>query len=134
MENLKINNKREVPENLIVYHQNNNSNTYLSFSMIFLPVLLSAFTHLWKPIDFPYGPSNDESIYLRRAMYVLNGFGPQQGQFYDHPFFAQFFLAGIFKIVGYPNSFHPSANGDEHSIETLYLLPKIIAGLLAVLD
>ena len=102
--------------------------------MIFLPVLLSAFTHLWKPIDFPFGPSNDESIYLRRAMYVLNGFGPQQGQFYDHPFFAQFFLAGIFKIVGYPNSFHPSANGDEHSIETLYLLPKIIAGLLAVLD
>jgi hypothetical protein len=34
---------------------------------------------------------------------------------------------------GYPDSFHPSANGDVlHSIELLYLAPRVLRGLLAV--
>jgi hypothetical protein len=35
--------------------------------------------------------------------------------------------------VGYPDSFHPSANGDAlHSIELLYLVHRVLRGLLAV--
>jgi hypothetical protein len=35
--------------------------------------------------------------------------------------------------IGYPDSFHPSANGDVlHSIELLYLAHKVMRGLLAV--
>ena len=37
------------------------------------------------------------------------------------------------KIIGYPDSLSPKV-GDVHSIEMLYLVPRVIMGLLAVVD
>jgi hypothetical protein len=82
--------------------------------LLSIPLILSAFTHLWNPAGFPYGPSNDEGIYIRRALNVLEGQGPQESLLYDHPYFAQLFLAGALAIIGYPDSLHPSS-GDVHS-------------------
>jgi tetratricopeptide (TPR) repeat protein len=101
--------------------------------LLIIPCLLTAFTHLWNPTGFPNGPSNDEGIYIRRAMNVLIGQGPQESLLYDHPYFGQLFLAGVLGLIGYPNSLNPSV-GDIHSIETLYLVPRILMGILAVAD
>jgi Dolichyl-phosphate-mannose-protein mannosyltransferase len=96
-------------------------------------MILSAFTHLWNPIGFP-NLYFDEGIYMRRTIHIIEGQGPQEElTFYDHPYFGQLFLAGIFKIIGYPNSLNPSV-GDIHSIEMLYLIPRILMGILAVAD
>jgi hypothetical protein len=101
-----------------------------------LVLSLSAFTHLWNPAGFPYGPSNDEGIYIRRAMNVLLGQGPQESFLYDHPYFAQIFLASALQIIGYPYSLLHSTlpNVDVHSIEMLYTVPRVLMGLLAVVD
>ena len=121
-----------------------------------IPLALSAFTHLWNPIGFP-SIHVDESHYMRRAMVVLNGHGPQDPYYpYDHPYFGQIFLAGVFAMIGYPSSLDnsssissssPSSSFDRnnnnnninnnnmlHSIEMLYLVPKVLMGLLAVVD
>jgi dolichyl-phosphate-mannose-protein mannosyltransferase/tetratricopeptide repeat protein len=98
-----------------------------------IPGILAAFTHLWNPTGFPNGPSNDEGIYIRRAMHVLSGQGPQESLLYDHPYFSQLFFASVLSLIGYPNSLNPSV-GDVHSIETLYLVPRILMGMLAVAD
>lgn len=66
-------------------------------------------------------------------MLVLAGLGPQESPLYDHPYFSQLFLAGVLRVIGYPNSLHPSP-GDIHSTETLWLVPRILMGLLAVVD
>src|SRR5437899_4966540 len=92
---------------------------------------------------------------MRRAMVVLNGHGPQDPYYpYDHPYFGQIFLAGVFAMIGYPSSLDnssssissssPSPSFDSnnnnnnnnmlHSIEMLYLVPKVLMGLLAVVD
>ena len=70
---------------------------------------------------------------MRRAMHVLQGLGPQESYFYDHPFFGQVFLAATLGIIGYPDSVKPDS-GDVHSIEMLYIAPRIIIGILAVID
>jgi Dolichyl-phosphate-mannose-protein mannosyltransferase len=75
---------------------------------------------------------------MRRAMQVLQGLGPQESRDtyyfpYDHPYFGQLFLAGIFKLIGYPGILNPEV-GNLHSIEMLYLVPRVLMGLLAVLD
>jgi Dolichyl-phosphate-mannose-protein mannosyltransferase len=76
----------------------------------------------------------DEGVYLRRAMHVLEGQGPEEsGTYFDHPHFGQIFLASIFKIMGYPDSLDPK-QGDVHSVEMLYLVPRVLMGLLAVVD
>jgi hypothetical protein len=98
-----------------------------------IPLALAAFTHLWNPIGFPPGPLYDESIYLRRAMHLLEGHGPQESEFYDHPFFGQLFLAATLRTIDYPHSLHPSV-GDVHSIEMLWLIPRLLMGILAVVD
>src|SRR5438093_215378 len=70
---------------------------------------------------------------MRRAMNVLAGLSPQEaGTYYDHPYFGQLFLAGIFKIIGYPSSLNLSY--DIQSVQTLYLIPKLLIGVLAVID
>jgi hypothetical protein len=74
----------------------------------------------------------DEGVYLRRAMHVLSGHGPQESVYYDHPYFGQLFLAGIFYAIGYPDSLHTTP--DVQSIEKLYLVPRLIMGLFAVFD
>lgn len=92
---------------------------------------LSSFTHLWNAAEFP-DIFFDEGVYMRRTMHVLDGFGPQESWFHDHPFFGQIFMASALAIVGYPNSLHPTP--DANSIATLYLVPRIVMGLLAILD
>src|SRR5215203_773729 len=105
--------------------------------LIFIPLVLSAFTHIWNPIGFP-AIHVDEGHYMRRAMQVIEGQGPQESNHtyfypYDHPYFGQLFLGGVLKLIGYPDILSPKV-GDVHSIEMLYLVPRVIMGLLAVLD
>src|SRR5215213_4895562 len=110
-----------------------------SVILLSIPLILSAFTHLWNPIGFP-DIFYDEGIYMQRSMRMLEGLGPQEPSHrYDHPYFGQIFLAGALGIVGYPDSLSPSnAGGSDddvlHSIETLYLFPRVLMGLLAIAD
>jgi hypothetical protein len=104
-----------------------------SISILIIPLVLVAYTHFLNPIGFPSSPLNDENIYLRRAMRVLNGLGVEESVLFDHPYFSQLFLAGVFFIIGYPNSLHPIV-GDLHSVEALYLIPRILMGIFAVID
>ena len=101
--------------------------------MLVIPLALSTFTHIWNPIGFP-SVFYDEGIYMRRAMQVMEGQSTQESlSRYDHPYFGQIFLAFIFKIIGYPDSLNPEP-GDVHSIEMLYLVTRVLMGLLAVVD
>lgn len=99
--------------------------------LLLIPLVLSAFTHLWNPIGFP-DLFYDEGIYMRRAMHVLDGLGLQERCFYDHPYFGPIFLASSLAITGYPDSFNPIR--DVHTIEILYLVPRVLMGILAVVD
>lgn len=105
--------------------------------IILIPVVLSAFTHLWNPTGFP-SIYIDEDHYMRRALQVLEGQGPQESILvydhpYDHPYFGQIFLASLLKITDY--RYHGDQNAESpQSIEQLYLTPRIIMGLLAVVD
>jgi 4-amino-4-deoxy-L-arabinose transferase-like glycosyltransferase len=108
-----------------------------SILLLFIPLVLSAFTHIWNPIGFPH-IDQDEGHYMRRAMQVIEGQGPQESNHtyfypYDHPYFGQLFLGGVLKLIGYPDILSPKV-GDVHSIEMLYLVPRVIMGLLAVVD
>jgi Dolichyl-phosphate-mannose-protein mannosyltransferase len=104
-----------------------------SILLIAIPVVISAFTHLWNPIGFP-SIFLDEGHYMKRAMDVLEGHSPQEKVTkYDHPYFGQIFLAGFFKIIGYPDSLNPKP-GDVHSVEMLYFVPRVLMGIMAVLD
>jgi hypothetical protein len=100
--------------------------------LLAIPLLVSAFTHLWNPIGFPY-IVGDEGHYIRRPLYVLDQLGPQEGARYDHPYFGQLFFAAIFNIIGYPDSLNPEP-GDVNSTQALYMVPRVIIGLLAVFD
>lgn len=92
---------------------------------------LSSFTHLWNPIGFPE-IFFDEGIYMQRTMHVIAGQGPQEDKFYDHPFFGQIFLGSVLYSLGYPDSINP--DDDSKSIKTLYTVPRILMGFLAVFD
>jgi hypothetical protein len=104
---------------------------YKSVLIICIPLALSAYTHLWNPIGFP-AIHVDEGTYMRRALHVIDYFDPQGGPYYDHPYFGQLFLATMLSLVGYPDSLHPSA--DVQSIEMLHLVPRVLTGLLAMVD
>jgi Dolichyl-phosphate-mannose-protein mannosyltransferase len=84
---------------------------------------------------------------MRRAMEVLDGLGPQESKDVfpnpiDHPYFGQIFLAGALRVSGYPNLLNPSmiTNGTTntsnalHITEMLWLVPRVLIGLLAVAD
>jgi hypothetical protein len=93
--------------------------------------------HLWNPVGFP-AIHVDEGHYMRRAMQVIEGLGPQESSStyffaYDHPYFGQLFLASVLKVVGYPDLLQPKI-GDVHSIEMLYFVPRVLMGILAVID
>ena len=103
----------------------------VSMSLVLIPLALSAYTHLWNPVGFP-NLFYDEGVYIRRAMHVMEGLGPQEAYYYDHPFFGQIFLGGMLTIIGYPESLNPSP--DMQSIESLYQVPRILMGILAVID
>ena len=95
---------------------------------ILTPLVLSGFVHLWNPAGFP-DMFYDEGIYVRRAMHVMAGLGPQQGTFYDHPYFGQLFLAGMFSLIGYPSSLDLQANPESMSM--LLAVPRVIMGMRA---
>src|SRR5437867_3645701 len=103
--------------------------------LLFIPLALSAFTHIWNPVGFPY-LYIDEDAYMQRAMILLEGHGLRDYWYnYDHPYFGQVFLASVFRIIGYPDSLIPSAaEGDVHSIETIHSVPRVLMGSLAVVD
>jgi Dolichyl-phosphate-mannose-protein mannosyltransferase len=108
----------------------------LSILLLFIPLALSAFTHIWNPVGFP-ALHVDEGHYMRRAVQVLQGLGPQESKAtydygYDHPYFGQIFLASVLSLVNYPYSINPTIN--SHSIEMLYLVPRVLMGILAVVD
>ena len=103
----------------------------ISTTLVLVPIVLSAYTHLWNPAGFP-NLFYDEGVYMRRAMHIMEGLGPQEAYYYDHPFFGQIFLAGMLTVVGYPDSLNSSA--DLHSIELLYLVPRALMGILAIID
>ncbi len=94
-------------------------------------LVLSGFTHIWNAAEFP-AIFFDEGVYMRRAMHVLAGLGPQESFFYDHPFFGQIFLASVLGLIGFPGSLHVSSS--PQSISMLYLAPRVIMGMLAIAD
>jgi Dolichyl-phosphate-mannose-protein mannosyltransferase len=107
---------------------------------IMIPLTLSAFIHLWNPIGFP-NLNHDEGVYMGRAMHVAVGRGPQEtSNYYDHPYFGQLVLAGALKLIGYPHLFNccptGTANGPsvQQSIEILYIIPRVLMGVLAIVD
>jgi Dolichyl-phosphate-mannose-protein mannosyltransferase len=121
-----------------------------SIYLLMIPLIISAFTHLWNPLGFPSFWYVEE-IYLQRAMHVLHGLGnvdplTTYGHPYDHPYFGQLLLAGLLKIINYPALLNlfvsmPSSYtlGDSsadlsYSIDLLHLIPRLLIGTLAILD
>lgn len=105
--------------------------------IILIPIALSSFTHLWNPTGFPT-IYIDEDHYMRRALQVMEGQGPQESSAiydhpYDHPYFGQIFLASILKISNYNYQLNQVTETPE-SIEQLYTTPRILMGTLAVID
>ena len=107
------------------------SSSKYHYLIIITILIISAFTHLWNAAGFP-DIFFDEGAYMHRAMHILKGLGPEEGALYDHPFFGQIFLAGVFTTIGYPHSLNSS--GDVNSISLIYLIPRILMGVLAVVD
>ncbi len=101
-----------------------------SIVFILIPLVLSAYTHLWNPTGFP-SIHTDEGHYLRKAISTESGEGLQPQARYRAPYFGQIFLAGIFSIIGYPSIV---SVGDKNPVEQLYLVPRLIMGILAVID
>lgn len=106
---------------------------YSSYFFIIIPLLLTAYVHMWNPLGFPVSPPYDESIYIRRTIEVLFNYSPQEGLLYDHPFFLQIFLAAILWPVLNSMSSNLVA-GDVHSIELIYLIFKVAMGILSVIS
>ena len=101
-----------------------------SLVFILIPLVLSAYTHLWNPTGFP-SIHTDEGHYLRKAISTEIGQGLQPQDRYRAPYFGQIFLAGIFSIIGFPNV---ENLGEKNPVEQLYLVPRVIMGILAVFD
>jgi hypothetical protein len=101
-------------------------------SFLAIPLTLTAFIHLWNPVGFP-SIHIDEAYYMSRTMHVLNGQGPQEGSLYDHPYFGQLFLASTLRVIGYPHILNPTVD-DVNSIKLLYLVPRVLMGILATID
>jgi hypothetical protein len=101
--------------------------------LLVIPLALSALVHIWNPVGFP-GIHGDEGHYIRRGIHTSDGLGPQEATSnYDHPYFGWISLAAIFSIIGYPDSLNAEA-GDTNSIERVWAVPRLIIGLLAVVD
>jgi len=97
--------------------------------LLAVPLALSAYTHLWNPAGFPFW-QGDEATYIGRAMGVLDHellYG-----LYDHPFLGQTVLAGFMYVTGYPDLFLTST--DPSTLGMFYAIPRVLMGLLAVLD
>jgi hypothetical protein len=105
-----------------------------SLPLFCIAIIISIFTYMWNPIGYP-NLRYDDGTYIGRAMHVLVTKSPQEGIFYDHPYFGQILLAGIFWFVGYPGSLSPSVDEDIlGSVKTLWLVPKVVIGSFGVID
>jgi hypothetical protein len=99
---------------------------------LLVPLLLSGFIHLWNPVGYP-DVFFDEGIYMRRAVNLLDTGNPQEGNVYDHPYFGQITIASILAITNYSDNIS-DIDTDPESLQSLYLIPRLFMGLLAVLD
>jgi Dolichyl-phosphate-mannose-protein mannosyltransferase len=96
-------------------------------------LVASSVVHLWNPIGYPT-LHVDEGTYMRRAMHILEGLGLKEELWgYDHPFFGPLFLASTLFILGYPSIVSPDLSNKD-SFRSLYLVPRLIMGILAVID
>jgi hypothetical protein len=98
-----------------------------------IPLVLSAFTHLWNPVGFP-AIHSDEGRYLTKAVNIIRGISPIDPGNYYHPFFGQIILAGTLGLVDYPDLAGPIENGKVQPIENLWLAPRILMGVFAIVD
>jgi hypothetical protein len=100
---------------------------------LLMVLITSAFIHIWNPIGFPT-VHVDEGTYMRRALHILEGLGLKEELWgYDHPFFGPLFLASTLSIIGYPDSLNPDLTRKD-SFHSLYMVPRLIMGILAVID
>lgn len=103
--------------------------------LVLIPILLSGFTHLANPAGFP-SIHTDEGHYLRRSIIFLEELTPQEPNYrYDHPYFGQIFLSGLFWLIGYPESIIGNVSIiNAATTESLYLVPRMIMAILALID
>src|SRR4029079_8855014 len=107
-----------------------------SLTIIFIPLILSAFIHIWNPIGFPSFQHDEDTHYLPRALIFMKYGDPQKEhpELYDHPFFGQILLGTLFKAIDYPQALITTSESNYETIGLLYMVPRIIMGSLAVLD
>jgi hypothetical protein len=106
--------------------------------LIIIPLTLSAITHLFNPVGFP-SVHTDEGNYMNRAMHLLQGIGPHEDEniytrIFDHPYFGQIFVAAALGVINYPDSLSGDWSNSQTEIETLYMAPRILMGLVALAD
>lgn len=92
---------------------------------------------MWNPMGFPT-VYIDEDHYMRRALQVMEGQGPQESfsvydHPYDHPYFGQIFLAFMLTLTDFKHTLNQSIESLE-SIQQLYTIPRLLMGILAVVD
>jgi hypothetical protein len=111
----------------------------LSLLILIIPLTLSAIVHLWNPIGAP-DIHGDEGHYYRRAINIMLG-GPAEeakvlgpNPSYDTPFFGQIFLASVLSLLDYPHSLNLEDEINANSVGALFLVPRLIMGILAVAD
>lgn len=103
-----------------------------NYVLIIIVISLSAFTHLWNPIGFPV-IHRDEQTYLMRGLYFSEGLGPQLAGIYDHPYFGWILLGSMLKLLGL-NSHTFTAETGANELASFFLIPRLLAGILAVID
>ena len=107
--------------------------------LILIPLLLSAFVHLWNPAGFPV-IHGDEGHYIRRAINIMMGGAaeeekiPEPNRHYGNPFFGQIFLSSVLTLTNYPNSIQLDDEVTANSVAGLFFVPRIVMGILAVID
>ena len=101
--------------------------------VLVIPLIMSAFTHLWNPIGFP-AIHSDEGRYLTKAVNIIRGIAPNDPGNYYHPYFGQIILAGALGIEGYLELADSNDNAELRSIENLWLVPRLLMGIFAVVD
>lgn len=119
-------------EQRIIQGPNQLKQKYLVYVLV--PIALATYSHLWNPLGFP-SIHADENTYIFHALEVQEGKGvlPRGAPHYDHPYFGRIFLASVLEFLGYPDIVQPSP-GKIESIEMLHLVPRILMGVLAVVD
>ena len=74
----------------------------------------------------------DEDIYIRKALRALEGLPLEPDT--SNPIYGWLFLTLGLAAAGYPDLSGPQGDVTAHSIEMLYLIPRLLMGILGVLD